>query len=208
MRKSKVWIALAVLAIAVFGFLNRNWDIHYAPKKPGLVVLLGDSIGQEYGVEKDQAYPALLRKQMDIDLINASRSGNRTEDALKRLREDVLALDPAVVIVEMGGNDLLKRVSREETENNIRKIVERVHAKKAAVVLVGIDGPLGVGLDGLYKELARELGTGYVKNIMRGILGNSDLMVDQIHPNAEGHKMIAERIEKTLRSQLPGLTGE
>ena len=208
MRKVHLWIALVVLALALFFYWNRKWDIKYAPSQPGLVVVLGDSIGTGYGLEDGQAYPDLLRVRLGIDLINASVSGNRTTDALERMDADVLSLDPAVVIIEVGGNDLLRRMKREETEKNIRSIVEKAHAKQIAVVLIGVDGPLGVGVDGLYKDLARELGTGYVKNIIAGVFGIKELMVDQIHPNAEGQKIIAERVEKALRDQLPGLVGQ
>ncbi|MBK5297769.1 MAG: hypothetical protein JJE40_11470 [Vicinamibacteria bacterium] len=124
-----------------------------------------------------------------------------TGSALARLDSAVLSRSPRVVIVVLGGNDVLRRIRHEETFANLDAIAGRLRSRGAAVILVGLS--VGVFTDAYgrgYEDLARRTSSGLVPDVLAGI--NPDLMADQIHPNDLGYRMMADRIEPVLRDLL------
>jgi lysophospholipase L1-like esterase len=107
-----------------------------------------------------------------------------------------------MVIVELGGNDVLRRVPPEETESNLRAILDRVLGARAVPVLVEMDAPFA----GRYREIYERLGDEYdvpvVEDVVGEILRSPSLKSDQIHPNAEGQRLIAEAIAEELEPIL------
>jgi acyl-CoA thioesterase I len=129
-------------------------------------------------------------------------SGDATADGVKRL-DALFEQDPKVVILELGGNDALKRVPVETTFQNLSTIIERIQGAGAAVVLVGITGGFyGTRYDTEFETLARTYGVAYVPNIVKGLLSKPELMADTIHPNDAGHIIMADRVEPKLREVL------
>lgn len=173
------------------------------------IILFGNSLASGYGVAQEQSFCSLLSQRLGVEIINAGREGDTTSLAIKRFQSDVLDREPKVVIIELGGNDILQQIPRPETLKNLETMIIQSQEAGAAVVLLGVEGPLGLGgLGGMYKELSREHGTGLVKNILKGLLGRSQYMADQIHPNPAGHAIIADRVEKELRRALPKVFGK
>lgn len=168
------------------------------------IVVLGDSLAAGFGVKPEECYVALLADRFGVPIVNAGVSGDTTAGGLARLQQDVLSHAPRVVIVELGGNDILRRVPSAETEANLTAIIEAVQRAGAAVVLVGVDGPLGMGaMTPTMRALSRRYGTAIVPGVLSGILGTPRLMFDQIHPNAAGHALMADRIARVLARRLP-----
>jgi acyl-CoA thioesterase-1 len=168
------------------------------------IVCFGDSITSGYGVERDQAFPALISERLNVPVINAGVDGDTTHNALARLERDVLAHDPRIVIVEFGGNDFRKKVSKQETFANLDTLVERITAHGAMVVMLEIH--IGLLRDHYlagYKRVAKKHGAMLIPDFMDGILGNQTLTLEGIHPNAEGHKLIADRVVAHLAPLLP-----
>jgi lysophospholipase L1-like esterase len=164
------------------------------------IIAFGDSLVAGRGADASQDFVSVLARRLNVPIINAGRSGDTTSAALMRLDRDVLALNPRIVIVLLGGNDYLRRVPTAETFANLDTIVTRIRQRGAAVVLVGV----GVGLIGdpyraEYEALAQRTAAGLVPDILDGIIGHADLMSDSIHPNARGYAMFADRLEPTLR---------
>ena len=138
-----------------------------------------------------------------MPIVNAGRRGDTTADALARLDRDVLARDPRVVIVLLGGNDFLRRVPRERTFENLSRIVEPIRARGAGVILAGVS--LGLLVDNYgtgYEEIAVRTSSVLVPDVLGGILGRADMTADQIHPNDRGYALVADRIEPALRAML------
>jgi acyl-CoA thioesterase-1 len=132
-------------------------------------------------------------------VLNAGRHGDTTADALARIDRDVLDHDPRLVIVEFGGNDFRKRVDKEETFRNLDEIVGRISRHGAMVVLLEIRiGLLRDEYLGGYRRVAEAHGALLIADFMSGILGSARLTVDGLHPNAEGHQLIAERVLKEV----------
>jgi acyl-CoA thioesterase I len=111
----------------------------------------------------------------------------------------VLSLSPSIVIITLGGNDMLRRLPITETVSSLRKIFERTLAAHAMVVFLAIHPPF-VNDERMteVKELCRELGVLYVDSVMDGMWRNRRVMSDDIHPNAAGYRLMAERVRDAL----------
>jgi len=159
------------------------------------IVCFGDSITSGTGASEGEDYPAYLSKLLKKDVINAGTEGDTTASALDRLDRDVLGRDPYIVIVELGGNDFLEQIPRKDTLENLKAIISRIQDRGAMVVLCDMSsGFILSGYRSGYKMLAREKGCIFVPRLLEGILINTFLMHDQVHPNSAGYKIIAKRI--------------
>lgn len=175
----------------------RNLD---APGE--LVAVLGDSIPAGHSAGAENAWPALVSRELGFPLLNASVSGDTTAGGLARLEREVLAHSPRVVIVELGGNDFLRRLAPAQMAENLRSIFTRIHDSGALAVFVGVPTPLGGDYQRVFEEVSGELGVHYVPDVLDGIAFDNALMADPIHPNAEGHRRIAERLAPELSRLL------
>lgn len=199
----RIRIAIVAAVLALVWFLWPHARVDHLTARTGPLVVLGDSLAAGYGSETQKGYVAVLQQRLKVDLINRGVSGDTTAQGLARLDKDVLSLDPALVVVELGGNDFLQKVPLEVTFANLDAIVTRIQSKRAAVLLLGSQsGLFGDKAAALYLELARRRHTGYVANILDGILTRADLKADAIHPNDRGYEAMADRIEPELRWML------
>jgi acyl-CoA thioesterase-1 len=166
------------------------------------VVAFGDSITAGVGTTGDNDYVERLSDRTGVSIINEGRSGDTTGSALGRLDGAVLSRDPDIVIVFLGGNDLLQSVPVQNRIANITSIVERIRAGGAAAILVGVGNGVLDPFNGTLPAIAAQTGSTLVPAVLEGILGVSSLMADLIHPNNAGHAIIADRIEPALRAAL------
>jgi acyl-CoA thioesterase-1 len=183
------------------------------PAAGPLVIFLGDSLTAGLGLEAEQAYPALLSRQLaaaghPVRVVNAGVSGDTTAGGLARL-DWLLAQKPAVVVVGLGGNDGLRGLPIEETEKNLRAIVQRCRAAGARVLLLGMKIPPNYGPDyitrfaALYPRLARELGVPLVPFLLEGVGGVPELnQGDGIHPTAAGQEKVAANVRPYLEKMI------
>ncbi|HET9228430.1 MAG TPA: GDSL-type esterase/lipase family protein [Thermoanaerobaculia bacterium] len=184
----KIRLLSLVLLLAGCGPDVPNLD------SPGTtIVCLGDSITSGVGTGPGEAYCELLSAKLGIELINAGVPGDTTEDGLARV-EDVLAQNPWMVIVELGGNDILGSVPPARSEAALRQILDRLLAARVVPVLVEIEVPFR----GQYADVFERIGDDYdipvVDESLGEILLDSDLKADPIHPNAAGHQVLAEAV--------------
>ncbi|AXA33909.1 arylesterase [Francisella adeliensis] len=202
---------LLILAIiAVFSYFahsyftgsNNNWKIINAKPSGKTIVAFGDSLTAGYGVSKTDNYPAQLSKLIGKPIINMGISGETTSEALARV-DSVVAKDPKLVLITLGGNDLKKKIPAQEVFANLKKIVEILHKQGALVVILGIDIPyFSSDYADDYIQFAKDNGCLLVPNILYGLFGHSNLMVDSVHPNAKGYKIIANEIYPIIEGYL------
>jgi lysophospholipase L1-like esterase len=199
---------LLPLAIAV---LWQSWpdsvpDVRRASNlaAPGdLVAFFGDSITQGFGVRPEESFPALVARALGVPMVNVGVPGDTMGAGLARMERDVLPHRPRLVVVEFGGNDFLRRVPREETLRDLEAIVGGLVGAGTMVVLLEVN--VGLGGDPYltgFQAVADRHGAVLIPDIMRGILSNPDLKADTIHPNARGHRRIADRLIPVLRRLL------
>lgn len=178
-----------------------------------LVVFLGDSLTAGLGLEADLAFPALVEDRLaaagrPIRVLNAGVSGDTSAGGLRRV-DWILKQDPDVVVVGLGANDGLRGLPLEDTERNLRAIVERVLATGARVLLLGMQIPPNYGPEyaggfaAMYPRVASELGVPLVPFLLEGVGGDPDLnLPDGIHPNAEGQERVADNVVPYLEQVL------
>ncbi|MCD6228266.1 MAG: arylesterase [Candidatus Omnitrophica bacterium] len=168
-----------------------------------VIICFGDSITRTEGIPLKETYPAILSELLHREVINAGIPGDTTTTALRRLEKDVLSKNPYLVVVELGGNDFLTGVSKEVTLKNLEEIIVRIQEAKAIVVLCDIS--CGFILSGYRRDLhwlAKKTGTIFVPQLLEGILDNPSAKLDYIHPNALGHRLIAQRIYQAIKPYL------
>lgn len=198
MRKSYLILLVGVL-LSACSYPIKNLD-----SKGKNIICFGDSITSGEGLaSKKEAYPYLLGELLKREVINAGRSGDTTASALERLDKDVLEKDPYLVIIELGGNDFLQRVPLQNTLRNLEEMILRIQKKGASVALVDIScGFILSSYRKAYKELAKKTGSIFISQVLKDIFDNPSLKRDYLHPNALGHKIIAERIYKVIEKFL------
>jgi acyl-CoA thioesterase-1 len=177
------------------------------------LVAFGNSLTAGFGVSVNDAYPArlerLLREQgYGYRVVNAGVSGDTTAGGLRRV-DWVLKARPRVVILELGANDGLRGLPPERTRDNLAQIIERLQAAGATVILAGMRVPPNYGDDyatafaAIFPDLAHRYGLTLIPFFLDGVTTDPTLnQGDGIHPNAEGYRVIVERIWPILRPLL------
>jgi lysophospholipase L1-like esterase len=195
-----LFIGLGILVLViVLAFIFKSEPKANKPTAGKNIIVFGDSLVYGVGAESGQDFVSLLAKETNTTIINAGKSGDTTATALGRLQEEVLQKDPKIVVIILGGNDILRRVPKAETLKNLRSIITQIQSQGAAVILGGVDSGFIVGnLSGDYKDLAIDLKTSFVPDILGGIIGKKDLMFDAIHPNSQGYKIMAEKFKNAV----------
>ncbi len=167
------------------------------------VICFGDSLTTGVGASRGEDYPSILGGHLGTRVVNAGEGGDTTAEALARLERDVLAQEPRLVIVLLGGNDFLRQVPLGETKRNLEEIVRRIQDQGAMVAVVGLR--LGLFSDEygpMYREIASKYRALYIPEVLKGILSDPQLKSDSIHPNGAGYRLIAERIFSGVKPLL------
>ena len=189
---------------------------HAAARGP-LVVFLGDSLTAGFGLPEDDAFPAVLEEMFiaagrPIRVVNAGVSGDTSTGGLRRL-DWLLRQAPNVVVIGLGANDGLRGLDLAATESNLRAIVSRVRAAGAEPLLLGMRIPTNYGPDyaepfaAIYGRVAAEESAALVPLVLEGVGGVDAMNLDDcIHPNAAGHRRMAENIRPVLADLIAGDT--
>jgi len=206
------WLAIALLAAVAAIGCNED-----SPTAPGqgarVIVAFGDSLTSGPGLRREETYPALLEQRITSEgreyrVVNAGVSGDTSSEALLRF-DAALVPDTRIVILAIGANDGLRGVPVATVERNIAAMIERAQSRGIAVLLCQMDAPPIGGLSytiefhRIYTRLAERYKVPLVPFFLLGIIGNEDLdLDDSLHPNAAGHKVIADTIWPHLRPML------
>lgn len=206
MRPRHLLVAVVIVLAGLVGWLVvATGPAPARPTSGERIIAFGDSLVQGVGASHGRDVVSILSRRLGVPIVNAGRSGDTTGAALTRLDSSVLSRNPRIVIVLLGGNDMLRRVPRATTFANLDAIVSRIRARGAAVILVSVELGFGTGADGrAYEELASRTSSALVRDILDGIFGRQALMSDGIHPNDRGYEMMADRIEPALKDLVKG----
>ena len=175
------------------------------------IVFFGNSLTAGYGLTPDEAFPHWVQKKIDslqlpYTVVNAGLSGETTSGGLARI-DWILQQPVDIFILELGGNDGLRGIPLDLTAQNLQKILDHVRQKypSAKLVMAGMQIPPNLGTDytarfrTIFKELATKNGIILIPFLLEGVGGNPELnQGDGLHPNAEGHKIVANNVWQVI----------
>jgi lysophospholipase L1-like esterase len=176
-----------------------------APTLPKLnshdvIVAFGDSLTHGTGAGSGAAYPAVLATLTGRTVINAGVPGDTTDSGLQRLPEVLAEHKPRLVLLCLGGNDMLRKQPETSTESNLRLLVQTIRASGAEVVLIGVPEPrLFGGAPDFYTRVAEDMRLPLEDEVFSDVLRDNRLKADPIHANAAGYRVVAERLAEFLR---------
>ncbi len=178
------------------------------------ILILGDSLSAAYGMEISESWPSLLQQRLTEDghayrVFNSSITGETTEGGLTRLPRLLEKHRPAVVIVELGGNDGLRGLPLEVTRSNLQDMIRQSQAVGASVILAEMRIPPNYGrtyterFNGTYTELAEAHGAVLLPFLLQDIALEPGLMLpDGIHPTASAQPLILDQVWVVLEPLL------
>ena len=183
-----------------------------------LVAFLGDSLTSGWRLREEEAYPALVARALaargrPIRVLNAGRSGDTVAQGLARLPQ-VLRHRPEVLVVALGINDALRGLPREPAEASLRRIVGEARQAGVRVLLVGVGGsragdPRLRAFAEIYPRLAAQERLPFVPDLLDGVAGHAEtLFPDGLHPNASGHRRLADNVRPQLEMVLAEVAAE
>lgn len=196
---------LALLLVPLLLMLPCLFSCSSQPPLPPLasdavILAFGDSLTFGTGAQPSQSYPAVLAGLTGRKVVNAGIPGEISSEGLKRLPATLDEVQPALLILCHGGNDLLRRQSQDELRRNLREMVQLARNRGIAVMLIAVPEPsLAVKPPALYAEVAKEFKLPLEVDILADILTSRKQKSDRVHPNAEGYRRMAEAVAKVLR---------
>jgi acyl-CoA thioesterase-1 len=180
----------------------------------GTLLVFGDSLSAAYGLDSGQGWVSLLQQRLSsggygLKVVNASVSGETTSGGRSRLPRALDQHRPSLVVLELGANDGLRGLPLAAARDNLGAMIDTIKARKARVLLVGVQLPPNYGalyttrFRDLYAGLAREKQVALVPFLMEGVALDASLMqADGLHPNAAGQPRLLDTVWKTLKPLL------
>jgi acyl-CoA hydrolase len=166
---------------------------------------LGDSLSYGTGANTGEDYPSLLEKSTGWKIVNEGVPGDTTSQGLARLPNLLEEHKPQLLVIELGGNDLLDKMPVSELERNVKEIILKAREQGIESVLVAIPSvsPLKAAIGGLsdhpiYKKISEETKTPLITEVFSEVLSDRDLKADQIHPNAMGYQRVAIKMHEAF----------
>lgn len=178
-----------------------------------VIAAFGDSLSAGFGVEPGKSYPDDLQRLLDAagyryHVVNLGVSGDTTTDGVERL-PNVLAVHPAIVILEFGGNDGLRGLPVTAARKNFELMIEAIRKAHIRILLAGMTLPRNYGpeyigaFDRMYVDLAKQYKLARIPFLLEGVGGHPDLTLpDGIHPTAEGAQIVARTVMMYLQPLL------
>jgi acyl-CoA thioesterase-1 len=177
-----------------------------ATQANSMILVLGDSLSAEYGLTRGSGWVKMLEEQLQKQgspwiVFNASISGETSSGALTRLPSLLQQKKPGIVLLELGANDALRGLSIDETEKNLRKMIQLSKQTGAKVLLFGIQIPPNYGQEytkkftGVYAKLAKQENIELLPFFMQGLAAQRDLFqADNIHPNEKAQVLLFKNV--------------
>jgi acyl-CoA thioesterase I len=181
------------------------------------ILVVGDSLSAEYGIARGTGWVSLLAMKLrterpDVQVVNASISGDTTAGGRSRLPAALAQVRPVLVVIELGGNDALRGLDLNSSQQNLEAMIEASRAVNARVVLVGMQVPPNYGPDysakfsAMFANLAKKYRTGLVPFFLQGIADRPDaaqlFQPDRIHPREEAHPRMLANVWPEIKKQL------
>lgn len=182
------------------------------------ILVVGDSLSAEYGLRRGSGWVALLQSRLQATsvaarVVNASISGDTTSGGRSRLPALLLQHKPSHVVIELGGNDALRGLPLQMTQDNLDQMTQQAQQAGAKVLLIGMQVPPNYGSDyanrfaGLFEQVARANQAGWVPFLLKGVADGDDptrlFQSDRIHPTEQAQPIMLDNVWPALRKLLP-----
>jgi len=171
------------------------------------VLALGDSLTQGAGVTPEEAWPDLLARKTGWVVVNGGANGDTSEAALRRLPNLLEQHNPVLVLVTLGGNDMLRHIPQQQTIANLEQMLTLIKAHGAKPVLLATPNPSLMGAvfqhltaPDFYRKVAEAQHIPLIEDAIADVISDPQLKGDPLHPNAAGHARLSEAILKELKS--------
>jgi acyl-CoA hydrolase len=171
------------------------------------VLALGDSLTEGAGVTRAEAWPDLLASKTGWVVVNGGVNGDTSEAALRRLSSLLEQHNPVLVLVALGGNDMLRHIPQQQTIANLEQILTLIKAHGAKPVLLATPNPSLMGAvfqhlsaPDFYRKVAEAQHVALIEDAIADVISDPKLKGDPLHPNAAGHARLSEKIFKELQS--------
>lgn len=165
-----------------------------------VLLAFGDSLTFGTGASEEESYPAQLAALIGRTVVRAGVPGEISATGLARLPAALEEHQPRLLLLCHGGNDFLQRRSKSAAAENVRAMIRLAKDKSVEVLLIGTPEPgITVSPPEFYEEIAASFGIPYEGDVLRKVLKDGSLKADQVHPNARGYRVIAEKIAELLR---------
>jgi acyl-CoA hydrolase len=196
---------ILIVAIVLLAACDKAKE---APLPSGSQVLaLGDSLTAGAGVTPEEAWPTLLASRTGWVVINGGVNGDTSAAALRRLPSLLEEHQPVLVLVTLGGNDMLRHIPQQETIANLEQILTLIKAQGAKPILLATPQPTIAGAvfqhlsaADFYRQVAEEQQVPLIEDAVADVLSDPQLKGDPLHPNAAGHALLSEKIVEGLQS--------
>ena len=174
------------------------------------VILFGDSLMAGYGLASEYHLSPVLENNLqqdvqNITVINGSVSGSTSSGGLNRVDWTISEPDLNLIVIGLGGNDMLRGIKPQETKKNLEKIIQIIQKKKIKIILAGMLAPKSYGtnykkeFDQIYPELSKKYNLPLIPFLLEGVALNPELnQSDGVHPNEKGTLVISETIKKSI----------
>ncbi|QUX91845.1 arylesterase [Marinomonas sp. A3A] len=181
------------------------------------LLVMGDSLSAAYNLRQQDGWVSLLKNQLsqshpEIQVINASVSGETTQGGLSRFNDLLATHKPDIVVLELGANDALRGYPLDQTTLNLEKMIEQAQKSGAVVLLIGNQIPQNYGkrytqmFFNLYKDIASKYSLAYLPFMLENVALNKDLMQsDGLHPNKAGQPIVLQNILPHLQPLLDNI---
>lgn len=196
------FLFLLVLLLAACGGGKKEAALPAGSK----VLALGDSLTAPHGVKPGEDWPTLLGQKTGWVVINGGISGDTSAGALARFPALLDEHQPQLVLVSLGGNDMLRKMSQAQTVANLGRMLDLAKASGARAVLLATPKPsiAGAVFNNLspadfYAEVAKDKKVPLIEDALPEVLSDTALKSDQLHPNAAGHALLGEKIHEALK---------
>lgn len=200
MISRRILNGFVVLLLAVLAACGRDPQLPRL-SEDAVILAFGDSLTYGTGASREHSYPAILEALSGRQVINAGVPGEVTAQGLERLADALDEYAPQLLILCLGGNDMLRRVDEQRIASNLEQMVAMSRARGVPVLLLGVPRPALMGLESasFYEEIAARWQIPLEAEIIPEVLAERRLKSDAIHPNAEGYRRIANAVHAKLK---------
>ena len=191
----RLWVFVIALNLSA---CSGAPSLSYLPEN-AVILAFGDSLTAGIGASAANAYPSVLSQLAERNVVNAGVSGEETAQGVKRLAGVLKQVNPDLLLLLEGGNDILRNRDLRRTKQNLAAMIELAHSMEIEVVLIGVpEKRLFSSVAPLYEELADQYKIVLIDNLLASLLRKGQYKSDAVHLNKQGYRVMAESIYAVL----------